>query len=92
MSSPPPTPVSELFVHSLPQSSDQAALVKLIIDVVKKKPTTKAEALEVFHNLQVHISMWLLSDLPEADQRVALGLLWAVEEVETSGCFGCVKK
>ena len=74
---------------------DQQALIKLVTDVVTRKPGTKEEAIELFHSLQVQLGTWLVSELPALEQKAVLAGLWAVKEVElamASGCFGLCKK
>jgi len=72
-------------------SADQAALVKLVTDLVSKKPGTKEEALELFHKLQMHLGMWVVSELPGAEGKAMLAGLWAMEEMQKlnwKSCFG----
>ena len=78
-----------LFIPSV--SAHQAALVKLVTDVVKQKPTTKTEALELFQTLQIQLATWLVGDLPALEQKAALLGIWAVNEVTSGSCFGLRK-
>jgi len=84
---PAPAPVDLL-------SADQKAVIKIVTDLVSKKPTSKGEAIELFHSLQVQLATWLVSELPPLEKKAALFCLMAVQEVETltSGCFGLFKK
>ena len=70
-------------------SVDQSKLIQLITDIVTKKPGTKAEALAVFHTLQIQLGTWLVSELPALEAKATLVALWAVQEVGTlaSSCF-----
>jgi hypothetical protein len=90
------TVVPTASLPPLPElNADQLALSKLLTDLVKKKPETRAEAIELFHTVQAQLSMWLVSALPGADQKAILSGLWAANElnsVVSSGCFGFLKK
>jgi hypothetical protein len=74
------------------QDSDQAELVKIVTDIVSKKPTTKEEALELFKTLQVKLGFWLTSNLPALEAKALLVGMWAVEQVSSSSCFAFLKK
>jgi hypothetical protein len=70
---------------------DQDKLLKIITEVVTKKPTTPAEALEMFHTLQVQLGSWLVSGLPAKEAKSLLVGLWAAEELSSlnwKSCFG----
>jgi hypothetical protein len=41
------------------------------------KPTTKEEALDVYHSLSVQLATWAVSDLPGLDAKAIMTLLWA---------------
>ena len=72
-------------------STDQESLVKLVTGVFSKKPTSKAEALEMFHSLQVKLGTWLVSELPAMEAKAVLLGLWAadaVQAVDFKSCFG----
>lgn len=83
-------------VEKLPEpvavlSSHQAELIKLVTDLVSKKPGTKEEALELLHKLQMQLGMWVVSELPGAEGKAMLAGLWAVEELQKfnwKSCFG----
>ena len=74
------------------QDTDQAELIKIVTDIVSKKPSTKEEALEAFHTLQVKLGVWLTSNLPALEAKALLVGLWAVEQVTSSSCFAFLKK
>jgi hypothetical protein len=90
-----PEPVAVLEKLSTPLvaalSAHQADLIKLVTDLVSKKPGTKEEALELFHKLQMHLGMWVVSELPGAEGKALLAGLWAMEELQKfnwKSCFG----
>ena len=69
----------------------RADLVKLVTDLVDKKPTTKAEAVALYTSLTVKLGPLLVSELPAAEKKAAVLGLWAVDEVKKccGGCGGC---
>jgi hypothetical protein len=70
---------------------DQEKLLKIITEVVTKKPTTPAEALEIFGSLQVQLGTWLVSGLPAKEAKSLLMGLWAAEQLNSlnwTSCFG----
>jgi hypothetical protein len=83
-------------VEKLPEaaaviSSHQAELIKLVTDLVSKKPGTKEEALELLHKLQMQLGMWVVSELPGAEGKAMLAGLWAMDEMRKfnwKSCFG----
>ena len=80
------------LVKTVDFSESKAALLKLVEDAVQKKPQTKEDAVQLFHALQVAIGPWLVSELPPLEQKAVLVGLWALDQVEMSGCFGFLKK
>lgn len=72
-------------------SSHQAELIKLVTDLVSKKPGTKEEALELLNKLQMQLGMWVVSELPGAEGKAMLAGLWAMDEMRKfnwKSCFG----
>ena len=45
------------------------------------KPTTKEEALDVYHSLSVQLATWAVSGLPGLDAKAIMTLLWADQKV-----------
>ena len=92
-----PEPVKTVIASLVPEltshlSKDQAALVKVITDLVTSKPKTKEEALELFHALQLQIGTWLVSELPPREGKAILMGLWAMEELQKCNVFSCFGK
>ena len=92
-----PEPVKTVVASLVPEltnhlSKDQAALVKVISDLVTTKPKTKEEALELFHALQLHLGTWLVSELPAREGKALLMGLWAMEELQKCNVFSCLGK
>ena len=66
-----------------------AELQALVADAVKgDKPKTTADALVIYHDLTTRLGIWLVSELPAAERKMALLALWAAQQVETVVC-GC---
>jgi nicotinamidase-related amidase len=92
-----PEPVKTVIASLVPEltshlSKDQAALVKVITDLVTSKPKTKEEALELFHALQLQIGTWVVSELPPREGKAILMGLWAMEELQKCNVFSCFGK
>ena len=92
-----PEPVKTVVASLVPEltnhlSKDQAALVKVISDLVTSKPKTKEEALELFHALQLQLGTWLVSELPAREGKALLMGLWAMEELQKCNVFSCLGK
>lgn len=92
-----PEPVKTVVASLVPEltshlSKDQAALVKVITDLVTSKPKTKEEALELFHALQLQIGTWVVSELPPREGKAILMGLWAMEELQKCNVFSCFGK
>lgn len=92
-----PEPVKTVVASLVPEltshlSKDQAALVKVITDLVTSKPKTKEEALELFHALQLQLGTWLVSELPPREGKALLMGLWAMEELQKCNVFSCFGK
>jgi hypothetical protein len=99
---PPPsvrifTPVSVLEPRPAEDvMDDHSTLVRIVTQVVPKKPETKEEATEMFHSLQLQLGTWLVSGLPAAEAKTILMELWnereppakKVEVVKSKSCFG----
>ena len=70
-------------------TADQSKLIDLIKEIVTKKPSTRSEALKLFHELNLKLGTWLVSELPALEAKATLVALWAVQEVETlaGSCF-----
>lgn len=66
---------------------DVSNFVKLVTELLLKKPQTKAEAVELYHELTSQLGKWVVKDLPAAEQKMALMGLWAVEQVSTASCW-----
>jgi hypothetical protein len=62
--------------------------VQAIVAALAKKPTSKAEALELYHTLSTLLAQEIMSELPALEKRAALVALWAVDAVSKMGCFG----
>lgn len=84
----PPAQASPLveLVKSLDPST--ADFVKLLTELLQKKPQNKAEALELYHQLTVKLGTWVVKDLPALEQKAILFGLWALEEVSKVSCWG----
>ena len=92
-----PEPIKTVVASLVPEltshlSKDQAALVKVITDLVTSKPKTKEEALELFHALQLQLGTWLVSELPPREGKAILMGLWAMEELQKCNVFSCFGK
>ena len=92
-----PEPVKTVIASIVPEltshlSKDQAALVKVITDLVTSKPKTKEEALELFHALQLQLGTWLVSELPPREGKAVLMGLWAMGELQKCNAFSCFGK
>lgn len=92
-----PEPVKTVIASLVPEltshlSKDQAALVKVITDLVTSKPKTKEEALELFHALQLQLGTWLVSELPPREGKAVLMGLWAMGELQKCNAFSCFGK
>jgi hypothetical protein len=77
--------INELVVA--PVNDETTEFVKVVTDLLLKKPQTKSEALELFHDLMAKLEKWVVKDLPAADQNLALLGLRAVEEVTSFSCW-----
>ena len=71
-------------------SADLQLLLQILTDMLQKKPQNQAEFTNLYHQVSVQLSGYLVKQLPAAEQKAALLALWAVEQVETAsvGCFG----
>lgn len=92
-----PEPVKTVVASLVPEltshlSKDQAALVKMVTDLVTSKPKTKEEALELFHALQLQLGTWIVSELPPREGKALLMGLWAMEELQKCNVFSCFGK
>lgn len=92
-----PEPVKTVVASLVPEllshlSKDQAALVKMVTDLVTSKPKTKEEALELFHALQLQLGTWIVSELPPREGKALLMGLWAMEELQKCNAFSCFGK
>jgi hypothetical protein len=92
-----PEPVKTVVASLVPEltshlSKDQAALVKMVTDLVTSKPKTKEEALELFHALQLQLGTWIVSELPPREGKAILMGLWAMEELQKCNVFSCFGK
>jgi len=72
-------------------SFDQEALMKIVTDLVAKKPSSPAEALKLLGTLQGKIAEWVVSELPEKDKILA-GLKMADTVAASIGCLPCFRK
>jgi hypothetical protein len=70
--------------------ADLQLLLQILTDMLQKKPQNQAEFTNLYHQVTVQLSGYLVKQLPAAEQKAALLALWAVEQVETAsvGCFG----
>jgi hypothetical protein len=75
-------------VVSAPSLSSLSSGVQAIVAALSKKPTSKAEALELYHTLSTLLAQEIMSELPALEKRAALVALWAVDAVSKMGCFG----
>jgi len=73
---------------SAPSLSSLSSGVQAIVAALAKKPTSKAEALELYHTLSTLLAQEIMSELPALEKRAALVALWAVDAVSKMGCFG----
>lgn len=71
-------------------ADDLKELLKVLQDKLQKKPENKAEMTKLYHDVTMHLSTYLVKQLPPMEQKAALLALWTVEQVETAsvGCFG----
>lgn len=72
-------------------SFDQEALVKIVTDLVAKKPSSPAEALKLLAELQGKIAEWVVSELPEKDKILA-GLKMVETVAASVGCLPCFRR
>ncbi len=70
--------------------TSKAMLLQLISDAVQKKPTTKEDAIALFHSIQVAMGPWLVSALPPLEQKAVLVGLWAVEQLQAVDYKSCL--
>ena len=61
-------------------------LTSLLVDVIEKKPNTRAEAMAIIEKLEVKLTMWLISELPAVEQKAVVATKWAVAEVRAGKC------
>jgi len=59
-------------------------LAKLLADIIKQKPTSGEDAVELLHKLQVQLGFWLVSELPPVEQKAVLIAHWGIKEVEAA--------
>ena len=78
-------PVTDLVKGLEPATAD---FVKVLVDLLQKKPQSKAEALDLYHQLTVKLGTWVVKDLPALEQKAVLFGLWAVEEASKVSCWG----
>jgi hypothetical protein len=64
----------------------------VITDLITSKPTTKEEALKLFHALQLQLGTWLVSELPPNEGKAILLGLQAMEELQKCNVFSCFGK
>lgn len=68
----------------------------VLTNLLKNKPQTAAEALELYHSITVQLSAYLVSNLPALEQKAATLAMWAVHELESDKCaplsLWCVPK
>jgi hypothetical protein len=72
-------------------SFDQEALMKIVTDLVAKKPSSPQEALKLLAELQGKIAEWVVSELPEKDKILA-GLKMAETVAASVGCLPCFRR
>ena len=70
----------------------QSQLITLVTNLITQKPTSKAEALELFHSLQFQLGNWIVSELPACDAKTVLVGLWALEKVQSAAMMSCLGK
>jgi hypothetical protein len=70
-----------------PVNDETAEFVKMVTDLLLKKPQTKSEAFDLYHDLTVKLGKWVVKDLPDAEKQLALFGLRAVEEVKSFSCW-----
>jgi hypothetical protein len=69
-------------------SDAQKELIVLITDATSgNRPKTKEECMALYHKLSVMLGKWVVSELPPAEQKVALAALWIGEELASGSCL-----
>jgi len=85
------TPSAVLTLLEPKLTSAKDALIKIVTDLVDKKPSTPEEALKLLATLQGKIAEWVVSELPEKDKILA-GLKMAETVAASVGCLPCFRK
>jgi hypothetical protein len=69
-------------------SNAQKELMALIADATSGiRPKTKEDCMALYHKLSVMLGKWVVSELPPAEQKVALAALWIGEELASGSCL-----
>lgn len=84
-------PVSAVSSVVAKLSLDQEALMKIVTDLVAKKPASPEEALKLLAELQGKLAEWVLSELPEKDKILA-GLKMVETVAASVGCLPCFRR
>jgi hypothetical protein len=59
-------------------------LTKMISDLMSsKKPQTKEDAIKIWHDLELIVCQWVISELPPSEKKTALITMWKVKEMHT---------
>ena len=74
-------------------SAMQKQLIALITDAASaNKLKTKEDCMELYHSLTILLGKWVVSELPAAEQKLALAALWLEEEITSAGCLPWLSK
>lgn len=74
-------------------SSIQKKLVALITDAsAANKLKTREGCMELYHNLTILAGRWVVSELPPAEQKIAMAALWLGEEFASGSCIPWLSK
>lgn len=71
----------------------QKKLIALITDAASaNKLKTKEGCMELYHSMTVLVGRWVVSELPAAEQKLAMAALWLGEEISSGGCLPWLSK
>jgi hypothetical protein len=69
-------------------SKAQQQLITLITNATSgNKPRTREDCMALYHTLSVLLGNWVVSELPAAEQKIALAALWLGEELASGTCL-----
>ncbi len=74
-------------------SSMQKKLIALITDAASaNKLKTKEGCMELYHSVTILVGRWVVSELPPAEQKMAMAALWVGEELASGSCLPWLSK